>query len=81
MLSDTRPQNIQNGTISITSSMCILGEDVRKTDNWRDELSTMQRMKSNSLLKPGKMLLVKALMFGQASSKLLAEAQEQSVLG
>lgn len=63
------------------SSMCILGEDVRKTDNWRDELSTMQRMKSNSLLKPGKMLLVKALMFGQASSKLLAEVQEQSVLG
>lgn len=81
MLSDTRPQNTQNGAIPIMSSMCILGEDVRKTDNWRDELSTMQRMKSNSLLKPGKMLLVKALMFGQASSKLLAEVQEQSVLG
>lgn len=72
MLSDTRPGNIENEAFLVMSSMCILGEDIRKTDNWRDEFSTMQRMKSKSFIKPGKMLLVKALMFGQASSKLLA---------
>lgn len=73
MLSDTRPGNTQNDTaILVMFSMCIPGEDIRKTDNWRIELSTMQRMQSKSLLKPEKMLLVKALMFGQASSKLLA---------
>lgn len=72
MLSDTRLGNTQNGAILVMPSMCIIGEDIRKTDNWRNELSIMQRMKSKSLLKPGKMLLVKALMFGRASSKLLA---------